>query len=353
MTNPKVSIVVPVYKVPYKFLRQCVESCVNQTLRDIEIILVDDGSPDDCGKICDEYAANDNRIKVIHKENGGLVSARNAGYDIAKGDWITYVDGDDWIDNDCLESILKTLGSQQDIDIIFWKCIQELGEEHIKGKWEWPCNDAYKIYEGEECRELARNTLVYKSGIATAYCKLIRREYANKFNVKHDNRLKQGAEGLEFSLRAFYYSKKALYVNSYAYHYRFNPASISKSINEKNTQYLLDCLNVIQEDISSFENSKVYLHALYQRVVYIMIAIALGTYFNPNNHESMITKVRKYSDVIKSNKIFRDSVQGCDTEGMDRNRKITFLFIKHKMYFMLPLVARAKQFMLKRGKYNY
>lgn len=77
MTNPKVSIVVPVYKVPYKFLRQCVESCVNQTLRDIEIILVDDGSPDDCGKICDEYAANDNRIKVIHKENGGLVSARN------------------------------------------------------------------------------------------------------------------------------------------------------------------------------------------------------------------------------------------------------------------------------------
>ena len=77
MNKPKVSIIVPVYKVPEIFLRQCIESCVNQTLKDIEIILVDDGSPDNCGKICDEYATKDNRIKVIHKINGGLAAARN------------------------------------------------------------------------------------------------------------------------------------------------------------------------------------------------------------------------------------------------------------------------------------
>lgn len=353
MNNPKVSIVVPIYKVPENFLRQCIESCIGQTMKGIEIILVDDGSPDDCGKVCDEYAVKDSRIKVIHKQNGGLVSARNAGYEVSQGEWITYVDGDDWIDKDCLESILKPLGDCQDIDIIFWKCIQELGDRQIKGKWEWPCKDVYKLYEGDECKELARNTLVYKSGIATAYCKLINRNYAKQHNIKHDYRLKQGAEGLEFSLRAFYYSKKALFVNSYAYHYRFNPYSISKSVNEKNTQYLLDCLNVIQEDISKFDNAKIYTHSLYQRVVYILIAIALGTYFNPNNHDSINVKVKKYSNVIKANKIFRDSVKGCETDGMDRNRKITFFFIKHKMYFMLSFVANAKQYMLKRGKYNY
>lgn len=93
---PKVSVIVPVYKVePY--LRECVESILAQTLEDIEIILVDDGSPDNCGAICDEYAAKDSRITVIHKKNGGLSDARNAGLDIAVGDYIGFVDSDDWI----------------------------------------------------------------------------------------------------------------------------------------------------------------------------------------------------------------------------------------------------------------
>ena len=92
----RVSVIVPVYKVePY--LRECVESVMAQTLTDIEIILVDDGSPDNCGAICDEYAAKDTRITVIHKENGGLSDARNVGLDIATGEYIGFVDSDDWI----------------------------------------------------------------------------------------------------------------------------------------------------------------------------------------------------------------------------------------------------------------
>lgn len=351
--KPKVSIIIPIYKVPLDYLKQCIESCINQTLKDIEIILVDDGSPDDCGKVCDRYAENDNRIKVIHKKNGGLVSARNAGYRQAEGEWITYVDGDDWIDHDCLNNIFDVLGDEKDIDIVFWKCIQELGDKQIKGKWEWPCRDKCKLYSDNECHELARNTLVYKSGIATAYCKLIRKDYADKNKIYHDDRLRQGVEGLEFSLRAFYYAKKALFVNSYAYHYRFNPYSISKSINEKNTQYLVDCLNVIEQDINNFDNQESFRSALYQRTAYILIAIALGTYFNPNNHESIWEKIKKYNNVISSNKILHDSVERCNTDGMDKNRRITFSFIKHKLYFMLSLIASAKQFMLKRGKYNY
>ena len=97
--NPKISIIVPVYKVePY--IHKCVDSILGQTFTDFELILVDDGSPDNCGKICDEYAQKDSRIKVIHKENGGLSDARNAGIDIAKGEYIGFVDSDDWIEPD-------------------------------------------------------------------------------------------------------------------------------------------------------------------------------------------------------------------------------------------------------------
>ena len=90
----KVSIIVPVYKVPEKYLRQCVDSLTNQTYKDIEIILVDDGCPDGGGNMCDAIALEDSRIRTIHKKNGGLVSARNAGYREAKGEWFYFMDSD-------------------------------------------------------------------------------------------------------------------------------------------------------------------------------------------------------------------------------------------------------------------
>lgn len=92
-----ISVIVPVYKVE-KYLRRCVDSILNQTYENLDVILVDDGSPDECGTICEEYALRDSRVRVIHKENGGLSSARNAGIDTAKGDYLAFVDSDDWIE---------------------------------------------------------------------------------------------------------------------------------------------------------------------------------------------------------------------------------------------------------------
>lgn len=104
----KLSIVVPVYKVE-RFLDKCIESILAQTFTDFELILVDDGSPDNCGKMCDEWAAKDNRIKVIHKKNGGLSDARNTGIDVAQGDYIGLVDSDDYIKPDMFEVLVGNL----------------------------------------------------------------------------------------------------------------------------------------------------------------------------------------------------------------------------------------------------
>ena len=101
----KISVVVPVYRVePY--LRRCLDSIVDQSYRNLEIILVDDGSPDGCGVICDEYASGDDRIIVIHQDNRGVAAARNAGLDIATGDWIAWVDPDDWIERDMFQYLI-------------------------------------------------------------------------------------------------------------------------------------------------------------------------------------------------------------------------------------------------------
>ena len=102
----EISVIVPVYKAE-AFLRKCTDSILNQTYGNLEVILVDDGSPDHCGAICDEYAAMDARVKVIHKENGGLSSARNAGMAASSGEYLSFVDGDDWLDSNVYSQCMK------------------------------------------------------------------------------------------------------------------------------------------------------------------------------------------------------------------------------------------------------
>lgn len=125
-----VSIIVPIYNVE-KYLHRCVESIISQTYEKIEIILVDDGSPDESGKICDEYAKKDNRIKVIHKTNGGISSARNAGIKASTGDYIVYVDSDDWLEKNAIE-ILHTTIINENVDTVIGNYFISDGESFNK-----------------------------------------------------------------------------------------------------------------------------------------------------------------------------------------------------------------------------
>ena len=353
MSIPIVSIIVPIYKVPEEYLRRCIESCIGQTLKNIEIILVDDGSPDNCGEICDNYAAKDPRITVIHKKNGGLVSARNAGFDAVTAEWHMYLDGDDWIDLDTCESVINHVEKYKDIDVVFWKCIQELGDKSIKGKWEWPCTEQEHVYQDDECKEVARNVLVYKSGIATAYCKLINTSFARKMGIKHDNRLKQGMEGTEYSLRAFYNAKKILYVNAYWNHYLFNPNSISKRGSEQNAKCITDCIKVMEEDIHNYPEKNSFTKALYQRTVYAIIATALSTYFHVSLKENIFTKTRKFANYLNSYFFYKEAIYKCSLSGMDKQRKVVVWMLRCKCYFFLQIVSSLKAYYLKKGKFDY
>lgn len=143
-----ISIIIPIYNVE-GYLSRCIDSVLNQTYKNLEIILVDDGSPDNCGKICDEYAKKDSRIKVIHKENGGVSSARNAGLDIARGDYIGFVDPDDYIHQTMYETLISEI-SEDDFDIV--ECnytqIYEDGSNLTRNIKDKVYSDYYDILEG-------------------------------------------------------------------------------------------------------------------------------------------------------------------------------------------------------------
>ena len=218
--DEKVSIIVPVYNVE-KYLDKCIESIVNQTYRNIEIILVDDGSPDKCPEICNEWAKKDDRIKVIHKENGGLSSARNAALEIAQGDYITFVGRDDWIENDMIQSML-TCAAKNDADIVccgfYFDNVDTTGHLQKFEKAE---------YENEE---IVLNLLL--DNIRPEVCsKLYSAELINQF--RFDESIKY-AEDLPFNFYLMLKAKKLCCTGMLFYHYLLN------SGNSITTAYITD-----------------------------------------------------------------------------------------------------------------
>lgn len=128
MAPPKISVIIPIYNVE-KEIHRCVDSVINQTLEDIEIILVDDGSPDNCSIICDEYGEKDKRVRVIHKENGGLSDARNVGLLESSGEYILFVDSDDYIDSRTCEKFYSS--AEEHIDILVGDAVKIDGKNEI------------------------------------------------------------------------------------------------------------------------------------------------------------------------------------------------------------------------------
>ncbi len=166
---PKISVIVPVYGVE-QYLPKCLDSLLNQTFRDLEVIAVDDGSPDRCGEICDEYGEKDSRVRVIHKENGGLSSARNAGLDIARGEFLSFVDSDDTVTPDCYEKCTQ-YSEKYGADVVCfgnWEISMDTGERKPG-----LCPQKEEVISG---KELTRRILTWENLDSAACDKLFRRE---------------------------------------------------------------------------------------------------------------------------------------------------------------------------------
>lgn len=338
---PKVSIIVPVYKVPEKYLRACIESCQKQTLKDIEIILVDDGSPDQCGKICDDYASKDGRIKVVHKKNGGLSAARNTGFKAATGTWIMFVDGDDWIEPNACEYMFN-VAEKENVQLVM--CGISKDYAHSSDVYKFYIKE--KSYRNKECKWLQQQLLVYNGNIATAYAKLIQREFLTKNNILHDAKLRQGSEGLEFNLRLFEVLSSATFVDKPFYHYLYNENSISASTDEKNNQYVLNCFEKIWDFIQKSKNKDNLLPWFDNRLLYVISATAISGYFNPANPEPYAEKKRKFAKYCQRPIVAR-ALQTTNLAGISGQRKIVLFLIKHHMFFALNILGIIRKFQKK------
>ena len=235
-----VSIIVPIYKVE-DYIRECIDSILAQTYPDFELILVDDGSPDDCGRICDDYAKGDNRIKVVHKVNGGLTSARNAGLDVAKGEWIMHVDGDDWIDPDMIESLIEA-AQATGADLVFGD-FMKYGP--FAGYFKLPTWSIDK-------RESMSNYIAYM--MTTIWGSIAKRSLYADHSLKSPEGISY-CEDFHLIVRLCHFAKKVVNVHRPFYHYRYRPTSIMSNLNKKTEA---DEQWVYQDTIRFFKEQGVY-----------------------------------------------------------------------------------------------
>ncbi len=225
----KISIVVPVYNVE-KYLKRCLDSLVNQTLKDIEIICVNDGSKDNSLNILEEYAKKDNRIVILNQKNAGLSAARNTGMEIAKGEYIGFVDSDDWVDLDFFEK-LYIAAKNNDCDI----AVADFIREHPTKKKKRLNITKEEIFEKPEDKYLACKT--YREGCV--WNKIYRTEFLKRIDLKFV--VGMYYEDRDFTARSLFYSKKLITVPDTYYRYFVNPKSIvKKGINViQNDHYIL------------------------------------------------------------------------------------------------------------------
>lgn len=331
-----VSTIIPIYKVPERYLRQCIESLINQTLKDIEIILVDDGSPDDCGQICDEYAEKDQRIRVIHQKNKGLSGARNTGAKAATGQWLTMVDGDDWLEKECLEQAVSN-AEKNDVEIVIWGTVKDFGKRVVPY-----CYDGYledkKIYRGEECKYVRELLLHYNAQIATAYAKLIKRSFIEEYQLYHNEVLRQGSEGLEFCMRLLENAQKILFLNQHWYHYIYNADSISARTSEANNQLILRCFESIRETI---KDDIALMNWFYNRLLYVIITTAISGYFHPQNKEPYKIKKQKYIAFL-AQPMIAEALKTNHIKEMSKQRLLIIWLIRHKMFLPIALLAKVR-----------
>lgn len=304
---PKVSIIVPVYNVaPY--LRRCMDSIINQTYRNIEIICIDDGSTDESGEILDEYAATDNRISEAHTNNSGVASARNTGLSLASGEYLLFVDGDDWIDTATCQKAVSSISTEA-VDVVMWPYIREFSDRSVPKT----IFQGRKLFDETACHKLQRR-LIGLSGeelahpenadaLSTVWGKLYRGEIIKQNHLRFEDLSRIGTyeDGL-FNLCYFAHVKSAIYIPDYLNHYRKNTGMTSKYRSQLTSQWKT-LFSDIRVYIEKNGNDSDFKKALDNRISLSIIGLGLNALALPNREA--LTEIRN----VLSNQEYRAAIK--------------------------------------------
>lgn len=333
MGSPYFSIVIPIYNVE-KFIKKCVDSVLMQTYKDFEVILVDDGSLDRCKEICDEYKAADSRVRVIHKENGGLVSARKVGCKLCRGEYVLCLDGDDWVRDDYLEKI-KYMIDETEADIICFGYIDIINEKEIIKQ--------YSVKTGVYTRETIEKTLfpILIHGENAVYfppaiwAKAFKRELYVPNQLAVDDKIKIG-EDVACIVPCFYQAKKICIIPDCLYFYRHNEISMTKNKKPfpwEGPEYIAKHLEK-HLDCNRFD----FQQQIYRRMVHSLFAVSKSQFYRDENYKT----IRKDIITQLDNPYYKDAIKRCEYKGSIKAIIMNWL-LKYRWLFPIYVVCKMSK----------
>ncbi len=332
--NPLVSIVVPIYGAE-QYIEQCIESLINQSYHNIEIILVDDASKDKCPQICDLYADKDLRIHVIHKKNGGAAAARKSGAEISTGEYITFVDADDWIEQDMILKMLQRL-IDFEADVVICNFFRDKGLRVSREKIFFQEGD----YNKQLLKEKIYPQMVYAGsfggfGIMPSLWGKIFKTSILKSAIKNAPSEVSLGDDATVLYPLMLQAEKCYIMNDFLYHYRVNESSMTLSFNKKQT---LDTINVIcflRKSFVGYENYHLQAQLdVYQLFITMRNIVNIGMAGFSKGYRNRIREFKKYLNRTS----FYDILQHKSIKEVDVNKNIKLGMLLLKIHFSELLV---------------
>lgn len=342
----KLSVIIPVYNVE-KYLHKCMDSIINQTFPDMEIIVIDDGSPDNCGTICDCYAQKDSRIRVIHKRNEGLCAARNDGIKNATGQWITFVDADDWCELDYYKKVFES-SNYMDADVLFaGGHFLEHGKKcEIKRNFK----KSFSFDSKEKMKLLMADVLAPGCKIDEGECynsaaapwdKIYRTDFIKK-NALYFDMSSKAWEDVWYNLQVFGTAQKVVGCTYIGYHYRVVNESITKRFNPNKVSINYDFLQKTNAYIMTKGDRDILQKAEYARTILLFIHLLKVYYFNSANDNKYSKTVKEISE-LKNIDYYYNAIHSKSNEFLLKKQIIIKYLLRRKSIFPIFLIYKLNQ----------
>lgn len=343
----KFSVVVPCYNVE-RYLPQCIESLCKQTLADIEIILVDDGSPDNSGKICDEWAERDNRIKVIHKANGGVSAARNDGMTIATGEYIIFCDSDDWLPENAIESLYNE-GKRTNADVVIGNVYQNLdGKNTLAQFYAKPFvtsdrtfidkmiqADFYKTY----CPMPAETGPAF--GYGGPWNKAVRLEMLRACNIRFDVRVKGIFDDIIYTAYILANAKTVAYITTPVYYYRLIPMSITRSFKANAPEINKAIFKSWEEFLAKYDQNGMFIKPFYAVVIRRFAEILPVYFFSDKNTRPLKERLAEMKAMLRDEP-YKTAIQQVDANKLSVYQKQVHKMMAMGIPFLMWLLFKTK-----------
>ncbi len=343
--------IIPVYKVELEYLDECFKSILAQTFRDFELIIVNDGAPDDVTSFIDAYDFRGADVKIIRQENQGVSVARNAGIDAAKGKYLTFIDADDTITPDKFEGIVS-FASENDLEVLMWAVNWNYSDHTYKFS---PYTCDIPKFTDEQLEEVQLKCMVgilpfYKcppAGVdasGSAGAKIYNVDFLRRNNLKYTPGLKK-SEDMLFNLKVFDLAKSVGFLHRFYYEYRLLDSSATFCYRENGIDVMTPVLNGIREHLESKGKSDLFFQVYYMRCMFFYLESMDMDYLNPNNPKPFRVRIGELAQKSYEEP-YATAFRKLSGEYLTFARKIPLFLIRHKMFRVLALFYKVyKTFM--------